>query len=309
MRYRPFGRSGQALSTLGLTLSWSGARQSRQMIHRLIMTALENGINTYHFESAHPDLLKTAAEALSVVERRLLFISVNAHEEGANDPAAQYALTPLRDRLKLVIKESGLKWIDLLMFHATGFDRIPDNSWAFIDSLRRANMLKFTGAAANTDRIQAVVDDGRFNILKTVFDIDTSWDKRHLLDYAISRGMTIFGHDFYPEAYRKASDVVPKAARRGFFGSRPADPLAGSGTYAFLHQTNGWTAEELCLSFALTQPTLSTMLIRPDTPDHLEALTEVPERLMPTSVPAQIEMARFSLQAAAARREEMKKKA
>jgi len=297
MRYRPFGRSGQALSSVGLKVSWVGLRRNRQVVERFLTTAIENGINTYHFTSANLEFLKLAAEILSVVDRKVLFISVAAEEETVLDPAHHYQLEPLRERLKGAVRESGLQWLDLLVFHANGFERIPDRSWTFIGALRDSGLLKFTGATANADLIKAVVDDGRFNILKTVFDIDTTWNKRHLLDYAISRGMSVFGHDFFPEAYRRAEDVVPKAARRGLFGGRPADPMAGRGTYAFLHQTPGWTAEELCLSYALTQPNLSTLFIDPDSPAHLETLCEVVERAMPTSVPAQIEMARFSAQA------------
>ncbi|MFT3997879.1 MAG: aldo/keto reductase [Asticcacaulis sp.] len=302
MRYRPFGRSGQALSALGLKVSWVGLRRNRQAVTALLTTAIENGINTFHFTSANLEFLKVAAEALSPVNRKVLFISIAAEEETVLDPAHHYELEPLRERLKGAVRESGLQWIDLLVFHAAGFDQIPDRSWTFIGALRDSGLLRFTGATANSDLIKAVVDDGRFNILKTVFDIDTSWNKRHLLDYAIARGMAVFGHDFFPETYRRSEDVVPKAARRGWFSSKPADPMAGAGTYAFLHQTPGWTAEELCLSFALTQPNLSTLFADPETPSHLEALSEVVERAMPTSVPAQIEMARFSADSQRARR-------
>ena len=297
MRYRPFGRSGQALSAIGLNVSWAKLGRNRNAVERLLSAALENGINTFHLTSAHPDFLHAAAQTFAIADRRILFVSLSAEEEGSHDPADEYRLEPLRERLRGAVKTSGLQWIDLLVFHANGFDRIPDRSWTFISALRDAGMLKFTGATANNDLIKAAVDDGRFNILKTVFDIDTSWNKRHLLDYALARGMSVFGHDFFPDAYQKASDVVPRAARRGWFGGKPADPLAGRGTYAFLHQTPDWTAEELCLSYALTQPNLSTLFVDADTPEHLEALASVVERVMPTSVPAQIEMARFSAQA------------
>lgn len=297
MRYRPFGHSGQALSALGLNVSWAKLGRSRNAATRLLNTALENGINTFHLTSAHPDLLAAATETFAVVDRRVLFISLSAEEEGSGDPADEYRLEPLRERLRGVIKSSGLQWIDLLVFHANGFDRIPDRSWTFITALREAGMLKFTGATANDDLIKVAVDDGRFNILKTVFDIDTSWNKRHLLDYALAQGMAVFGHDFFPAQYRKPEAVVPKKGWLGLFGGQSIDPLAGRGTYAFLHQTPDWTAEELCLSYALTQPNLSTLFVNADDPEHLDSLVAVVERAMPTSVPAQIEMARFSAQA------------
>lgn len=296
MRYRPLGQSGKTLSCLGLILGPDLFRRGRAHVQKLIFSALENGINTYHFDCSHPELLSAAAEAFEGVERKLLFLSVNAHTDQSGDPAADYALKPLRERLKAIVQDYGFGHIDLLMFHANGFDKIPEPSWVFLKNLRESGYIVHLGASANTDRIRAVVDHGGFGVLRTVFDLDTNWDKRHLLDHAIAQGMTIIGHDFFPAAYWKASDTVPKGARRGWFGLKPADPLAGSGTYAFLHQTHGWSAEELCLSYSLSQPTLSTVLIAPETPEQLALLAEVSERNMPPSVPAQIEMARFSAQ-------------
>lgn len=296
MRYRPLGQSGTALSSLSLSLGPDAFGRGRQHVQKLILTALENGINTYHFDCSHPDFLKGVAEAFDGVDRKLLFLSFNAHADLSQDPVSDYGLRTLRERLKSLVQDYGFGAIDLLMFHANGFDKIADSSWIFLEGLKDANLIRYLGASANTDRIRAVVDHGRFDILKTVFDLDTNWDKRHLLDHAISKSMNIIGHDFFPQAYRKASDTVPRAARRGLFRFRAADPLAGSGTYAFLHQTPAWNAEELCLAYTLSQPCLTSVLISPETPEAIQALAEVTERNMPPSVPAQIEMARFSAQ-------------
>jgi hypothetical protein len=43
---------------------------------------------------------------------------------------------------------------------------------------------------------------------------------------------------------------------------------------------------------------MSCILIDAESTEHLEALAEVPERHLPSSVPAQIEMARFNERAA-----------
>jgi len=296
MRYRPLGQSGTALSSLGLSLGPDMFRRGRQPVQRLILSALENGINTYHFDCSQPEFLKIVAGAFDGIDRKLLFLSFNAHTDQSQDPAADYALRPLRERLRALVQDYGFGAIDLLMFHANGFERIPEASWAFLGGLKEAGLVRHRGASANTDRIRAVVDHGGFDLLKTVFDLDTNWDKRHLLDHAISQSMNIIGHDFFPQAYHKASDIVPKAARRSLFRPRAADPLAGSGTYAFLHQTPAWSAEELCLAYTLSQPCLTSVLISPETPEQLQKLAEVTERHMPPSVPAQIEMARFSAQ-------------
>ncbi|MBW8881027.1 MAG: aldo/keto reductase [Asticcacaulis sp.] len=294
MRYRPFGRSGLALSTIGLRLNADKLRKNHALLQKLILTALENGINTYHFESTEPAFLTAAAEIFSVVERKLLFITMNAHEPQQAPDRAAYAFTPVRERLRAIIKDSGLHWIDLLMFAVPGANDMPEDTLDFLRTLQKSRMLRYLGAQAETEDIQALVKGGQFDVLATSFDIDSTWDKRRQIDNAIHREMNVFSTAFYPDGYRKASDVVPADARRGWFGGKIRNPLAGAGTHAFLHQTAGWTPEELCLGYALSQPSLACIFVDPEDSEHLEALADVPERNLPPSVPAQIEMARFN---------------
>lgn len=294
MRYRPFGRSGLALSNIGLNLRWEKLHKNRSLLQKLIFTALENGINTYHFDSAEPGFLQSASEIFGVVERKLLFISINAHEPTQAPDASVCAMPVLKDRLRSAIKDSGFHWIDLLLFDQPAAEFIPDDSLNFLDSLKRSKMLRYVGTTCEAEQMADLVASGNFDVIKTSYDIDSSWDKRRQIDNAVSKELNVFGTDVMPEAYRKASDVVPKAARRSWFGGKAANPLGGAGTHAFLHQTHDWTPEELCLGYALSQPGLSCIFIDADTPDHLESLAAVPERHLPSSVPAQIEMARFN---------------
>ncbi|ESQ74667.1 hypothetical protein [Asticcacaulis sp. AC402] len=298
MRYRPFGRSGMALSTIGLRLNSEKLRKNHNLLQKMILAALENGINAYHFDSTDPSILKAANEVFAVVERKLLFIALSAHEPGAIPDAAAYTFGPLRERLKAVIRDAGLHWIDLLLFGQPGAAVLPDDSVDFLRTLQKSRMLRYTGVQAETEDLGDLIRGGQFNLLATSYDIDSSWDKRRQIDFAIQREMNVFATTFFPEAYRKASDVVPPEARRGWFGGKARNPLAGAGSHAFLHQTYGWTPEELCLGYALSQPCLACIFIEPDDVAHLEALADVPERHMPPSVPAQIEMARFNVKRA-----------
>ena len=294
MRYRPFGRSGLALSTVGLHLSREKLNRNHGLLQKLINSALENGINTYHFDTAEPRMLAAAAEVFSVVERKLLFVSVAAHEPGQGDDPAIYALPALKERLRAAIKDSGLSWLDQLIFCESGVTLLPDDTLNFLKSLRRSKMLRYLGAEIETSGMADVIKSGRFDVIKTSFDIDSTWEKRHQIDKALAREMNVMAADFFPAAYSKASDVIPAEARRGWFGLKATNPLAGAGTHAFLHQTADWTPEELCLSYALSQPSLACIFVEPASCEHLEALASVPERHLPPSVPAQIEMARFT---------------
>ncbi|MFT4075988.1 MAG: aldo/keto reductase [Asticcacaulis sp.] len=294
MRYRPFGRSGMALSTIGLRLKSANLNNNRPLMHRLIVTALENGINTYHFDTLDVGILRAAAEAFSVVERRLLFISVTAHESWQSPDNTTYALPPLKERLRGAIKDSGLQWLDVLYFSQPGATTLSEETQNFLLSLQKSKMLRFLGGLGETESLYDLIACDYMNVIQTSFDIDSSWDKRRKIDDAVVRDMNVIATDFYPEAYRKESDVVPKEARRGFFGGKPRNPLAGAGTHAFLHQTPEWTPEQLCLGYALAQSSMSCILIDAESPEHLESLADVPERHLPSSVPAQIEMARFN---------------
>ena len=295
MRYRPFGRSGLALSTIGLHLPWHVLTKNRGLTEKLLTTALENGINTYHFETADPKTLAAIADIFSVVERRLLFISIGACDAATD--GMTYELAALKDRLRGAIKDSGLMWLDLVLFDKAGTTQLPDNSYDFVKTLQRSKMLRYVGARAQTSDMAGLIDSRRFDVLRTGFDIDSTWDKRRQIDSAIAHEMAVFAEDTFPDTYRKASDLIPQEAKRGWFGAKAKNPLAGAGTYAFLHQTPDWTPEELCLGYALSQPSLSCIYVTADTPAHLEALAQVPERHLPSSVPAQIEMARFAAHA------------
>ncbi len=294
MRYRPFGHSGIALSALGLRLSAAKLARNLGLAEKLIMGALENGINIYHFDGLDLEFLRRMAAIFSLVDRKLLFISLTPDAPGAPGDIAGYTMPGLKESLRGAIKDSGFDWLDLLTFVQPGVGFMPGDSLRFLKDLKRARMVRNLGATAEVGEIRPLVESGAFNVIQTSFDIDSTWEKRHEIDFAIRHDLCVIGCDFFPEIYRKESDVVPKPARRGFFGGKPANPLAGAGTHAFLHQTPDWTPEELCLGYALSLPSLSCILIEPETPEKLETLAAVPERHLPSSVPAQIEMARFT---------------
>ncbi len=294
MRYRPFGHSGQALSAVGLRLDVAHLRKHTGQAEKLIMAALEAGINTYHFDAFDLAFLKEMAALMTVVERRLLFVSISPDLPGQPGDLAGYTMPHFKDRLRDLVKGTGFSWIDLLLLEQPGANYVPPESFTFLRDLKRAGMIRHIGAVADTADIKPLVATRQFSVIKTGFDIDSTWEKRHQIDHAIHNNICVIGADYFPDMYRKESDVVPTKARFGFFGGKPKDPLAGAGTHAFLHQTADWTPEELCLGYALSLPSLSCILIDAEKTEKVEALAAVPERHLPSSVPAQIEMARFT---------------
>ena len=105
--------------------------------------------------------------------------------------------------------------------------------------------------------------------------------------------LDVIGEDFWPQALREGGEM---AAPKPSLWRRRTDPLADVGGYEFLHTTMGWSGEDICLGYALTEPSLSTVRITADSRADVERLAAVVERDMPNGVCAQIEMARFSAQ-------------
>ena len=65
-------------------------------------------------------------------------------------------------------------------------------------------------------------------------------------------------------------------------------------TRAYCFTCKGWTAEEICLAYCLTEPSIASVLVECEDPEHLAALAAVPDRDMPPGLAAQVEMARFA---------------
>ena len=125
------------------------------------------------------------------------------------------------------------------------------------------------------------------------FHIASGWRERHRLKAAMARDMAVIGYGFHPEAViQERVQAAPKAS----FWRRP-EPLQGVGGYGFLAKTDAWSSEEICLAYALTEPSLATVRITPTSLVELEALAAVPDRDLPSAVAAQIEMARFQPEA------------
>ena len=76
MRYRPFGRSGNAVSAVTLNLGDATLARGKSGARDLLVSAMEHGVNTFHMECADPVLAELAGTALAAVDRRLVFLTV-----------------------------------------------------------------------------------------------------------------------------------------------------------------------------------------------------------------------------------------
>lgn len=300
MRYRPFGRSGVVVSAVTLAIGDDLIRRGESRCIEMITEALEHGINAFHIETAQPEAAQCLGQALSVLERRLLFVSMRLGvSRGRTGVVRDFSPEALSTSIEQSLRASGLGHIDLAVLDDPGEEELPQRSLAALKSLRSAGRVNLLGVAGIDDAMDAYLSTGAFDVLATPYGLTSTWKERNRIRAAVEQDMAILAYDWFPEelsTQKKVEKIEAPAERRGLFGKVFAapDPFEGIGGYHFLHRTPNWSAEEICLGFSLTEPAVSSAWIRPRDLEHLERLADIPDRDLPPGLGAQIEMARFT---------------
>lgn len=273
MRYRPYGKAGQVVSAVSLLLD-GGVRHSAREWRNQISAALDLGINGFEIAGESPALIEGASEAFAAVERELLFIIWRPRMLPAEPGHA----------IEAFLTRTGLGYLDLLCF-----DSAPPPS-DVLQRLRNTRWVRSYGLTSDDEDTDLLITHGGFDALTTCYSPVSGWRERNRLKAAAERGMAVIARNIWPES------LHPKAVmfKKPLLGRR-RNPLAGLvGGYTFLEATPGWSAEEICLAYVLTEPAVTTVRFEIDRLDRLERLASVPDRDLPTGIAAQIEMARFS---------------
>ena len=295
MRYRPFGVSGSAISNLTLSFGAEALARGREAGLDLLYSALEAGINSYRLETADPVAAEVLGEALSHVDRKLVYVSVTLGTGEARDFSAE-GMTAAIDR---VLHFSGLGWIDMAVLHEPGETELAQASLAALKALRKTGRIRLLGIAGGGPVMDAYVSTGAFDALLTPFDINAGWPIRNRIRSAREQDMAVFAYDFYIDRRTRAPDAP--VFKKGLFGlgggKRPPD-TPKKDAFGFLYRTPNWTAEAICLSYVLTDPSVSSVIVTPTDAGRLAVLAAAPERDMPPGLAAQIEMARVTANAA-----------
>jgi aryl-alcohol dehydrogenase-like predicted oxidoreductase len=286
MRYRPFGVSGMTVSAITLRLSDQSRLRANDW-RALIFTAIENGINSFQIDGESPALLQGAAEAFASVERRLLFLSWRVRDE-----AGQLNRDVVDAMMASAFDALGLDYLDLVLLNDPLGPELPPPAAAALRALHEGRAVRGLGVASRGDVDPALLKSDLVTALSSPFNLSSGWAERNRIRSAITQDLAVMGEDFWPQALREDKPPPQKPS----LWRRRGDPLADVGGYDFLTSTPGWSAEEICLGYALTEPSLATVRITADTKAEVERLAAVVERDLPNGVCAQIEMARFSAQ-------------
>jgi aryl-alcohol dehydrogenase-like predicted oxidoreductase len=253
----------------------SGRRRAARDWRAMVLAAMDHGVNCFEIAGAAPPLIEGFTEAVEGIERELLFVAWRPHDF-PSDPAHM---------VESFLTRTGLDYLDLLEFHGV----FPDAD--AITRLRQARMLRGLGLATDDEDTDLLVARGAFRALRTVYSPVSGWKERNRLKAAAGKDMAVIACNAWPESMQPKGDLAP---RRSWFRPRghPLRDLVGG--YRFLYGTPGWTPEEICIAYVLTEPAVTTVQVEVDRLDRLARLVDVPDRDLPTGVAAQIEMARFS---------------
>jgi aryl-alcohol dehydrogenase-like predicted oxidoreductase len=295
VRYRPLGGTGIVVSAVSLALTDVPNRRRAEDWLELTYAALEAGVNSFEIVGVNPAILDGLAEGLRSVERHLVFVALRL---GPTPEGRSFAAAQLAKRVESVIARTGLDYLDLCLLDDPGEDELSAEALSTLKLLRSAGRTRLIGVGGKGTALDAYISTGAFDALAMPYSLASGWLDRHRLKAAAMQDMAVIGYDFWPEQFHQPeSSGIAQVVKRTLWGKPAApkdNPLAGAGTYSFLHTTPGWTAEDICLAYALTEPSIASLQITTDAAERLEKLAGITELEMPNGVASRIEMARFS---------------
>jgi aryl-alcohol dehydrogenase-like predicted oxidoreductase len=300
MRYRPLGNTGMAVSAVSLVLGDMAARPRPQDWISSVYTALENGINAFEVAGHAPALVEGFAEAIGAVDRNLVFVGWRlGWTLTTGGPKRDFSAEGLANAIESGVARTGLGYLDAVILDEPQSDELSPQALDTLKRLRDMGRVRMVGVLGADEATDAYISSGAFDLLATSFSLLSGWKERLRLKAAIDRDMAVIGYGYRPAdlSARIAQATPDKPKLWGRSGH--SHPLAGIGAYGFLSDTPKWSPDEICLGYALTEPSLCTVQIVGERLDLIESLAHVADRELPPNVPAQIEMARFSPTSAA----------
>ena len=291
MLYRRCAHSGLALSAIRLRLSAHSFRNAAD-VRTIVERALENGINAFQIDSSDIAFLSQISQVLKVVDRSILFVSLTARDDHGASHAAPLALPALKQRLAEAVRLPGFQRLDMVTFQSTEFRALPPEGHAFLRRLAETHMVSQVGVQVDPADYAAVLNAGYPTAILTDFDVTATKNRRLMLQDANHRNLSVFAQNYYPARLiegRQGESI------RDHLSSVHTGGISGPDKYSFLTNENGWTAEEICLGFTLSQAQIVNVGVVARSPDHLDGLARVVGRTLPRALHAHIELGTFGV--------------
>jgi aryl-alcohol dehydrogenase-like predicted oxidoreductase len=288
MRYRPFNMTGLSVSAITLLLDDDANWRAGECV-KLVNAALETGVNSFELAGLNPEIAQAVASAIKAVGRRVLVLSLRL-DGGRSGDRAGFTPEGLRSQIANALLHTGAQYFDAVILDDPADGEVSPDAIKVLEAAKSARQIRqigLSGASATTDKYMA---GGRFDLLATGFGVKSGWIERNRIKAAQDLGMTVTGYGFEVDAApERAASLRPKGLKGLFFKPDPTVVHA----YDFMRKAKGWTADEMGLAFALTEPALATVLVEARSVKHLQGLAAAVERELPSGVGAQIEIARL----------------
>ncbi|MBW3558750.1 MAG: aldo/keto reductase [Proteobacteria bacterium] len=294
MRYRPLSGQGAVVSAVSLRLRADTLTHAEAVA--AIHGAVEQGVNFFDLAGDDVRLLEAVGEALGGVDRDLLVLAVRIGGDRNFDARV------LQGRIVDALRRLRVGYVNAVILDQPSGEELSTQTLSMLKAARASGKVRMLGLAGTDESLDLLIATGAFDLLMLPFNLTSGQCERRRLMEASKRDMAVVGYDPWPQMFRAkpaTSQAKPGLLAR-VFQSRPADPLSGVGTYAFLDQTPGWTSEEICLAYALTDVKLASVQVEVTDVDHLARLAAIADRELPPASAAQVEMARFAEAGAAA---------
>jgi len=293
MRYRPFGNTGSAISAVSLALTDDPARKTPQDWASLIYTALEHGINAFEIVGLQPAIIDGVGLAFRNIDRHLVLISLRL---GPTPQGRDFSAEGLTGAVTSVLARTDLNYLDIAMLDDPASEELSPEALNALKVLRHTGPLRNIGVIGSGESMDAYITTRAFDVLGSEYNLLSGWKERNRLKAAQERNMPVLAYNFFSEHVEALGKPPVLDTVKRWFVKSHQHLFSDVGTYAFLFETSGWTAEEICLAFALTEPTIATVQITTQQTSRLGQLVDKVEREMPPGVASRIEMARFGAQ-------------
>ena len=267
----------------------------------LIYGALESGVNVFDIQAGSEIACAGLRLALESVERRLLLLSWRI----SGTPGVPLGADELSASVRAGLHRTGSVYFDVLLLDETAFHQLSPDGLAFLEELKGAGLALQIGAVCSEATLDELMASPLFEVAAIPFNVTTGSQTRRHIREALQANMTLIGYDVFPASVLRpgaaggpeTSGPSPRGLT-GLFRRKQAQSQASQSAYAFVHETPGWAAAEICLGYALTEPAFATLFVQALKLDSVERMAKVVDRDLPTSIAAQVEMARFRIEGA-----------
>lgn len=294
MRYRSFGEGGQSISTVLVSVDSS---ESVTVSESFLAGCMSLGVNAYEARIDDLTAIQALGQVASSVERSMVVVGLRVEQAGprqARDLNRETIIRQLQDALR----NTGLRWIDYLIVEDPAPGELGSSFFMTVEAARQAKRLRYVGVSGDSNEITDLIQSGSVQIYGTPYNLRCSQSVRKRMRQAETANVMLLGYDHYPEVIRHTPSA-PIAAATGIMrllglGGARRMPADKDGPYSFLNFVRGWTAEQICMAYALNEPSLSSARVRAPDLETVKGLAEAVERELPNGLAAQIELARVS---------------